>query len=205
MTKDYRSDIPRVVQMKEVVSLIIKASLVYCALAAAFSLVGIPLAEKTIAHQNPLGAISLREVVGHVLWGLIAGIVTLSLRYVILGGFFAVLIDADHLVGLIPIDSISRMSHSLAFGAIAIIVMLLLFGKKKYLLAAVAFAGVFTHMSYDTFAGEDGQFPLFAPFYTKVIHFPNTDWIFFEIAAIIIVGVVAVLINKQSITKLVQN
>lgn len=178
---------------------IIKASLLYCALAAVFSLLGIFFAEKgNMPHQNPFLALNAQEIGGHALWGLAAGTVTASLRYTILSGAFAVLIDSDHLIGLAHIDSISRMGHSIAFGVIAIVVMLALFGKRSYVLASIAFAAVLSHMSFDIFGSDDGQFPLFTPFYNKMIHFPNVDWLPFEIAAIVIVGITYMLIKTGS-------
>lgn len=190
--------------MKEDVSFVIKASLLYCALAATFSLLGIFLAEKGVPHQNPIVALSVKEIGGHLLWGLVAGAATLSLRYTLLGGSFAVLIDSDHLIGFAPIDSLSRMGHSIAFGAITIVVILALFGKRNYLLAATAFAAVFAHMSYDTFAGKDGQFPLLTPFYNQVINFPNSDWIFFEIVAVALLGTLIIIKRKKHYLKIVE-
>lgn len=179
-------------------SFITKASILFCLLSACFSFIGILLAEKG-PQSNPLMALSVQEVTGHLAWGLIAGAVTLSLRYIILNGLFAILIDSDHLVALTHVDAISRMSHSIAFGTIAAVILILVF-RKNYLLGAIAFSGMLAHLSYDTFAGEDGMFPIFAPFYNHQILFPHTDWLYFEISAIILVGIVTILVKKEKTT-----
>lgn len=186
--------------MKQV-SFIIKTSILFCVLSAGFSLLGILLAEKG-PQINPMISLTPQEVLEHLAWGLIAGIVTLSFRYIILTGLFAVLIDSDHLVGLTHVDAISRVSHSIAFGIIAAVVLVLVFGKKNYLLGAVAFSGMLSHLSFDIFAADDGKFPIFTPFYNHQVSFPNAEWIYFEIAAIAIIGVITVFITKKE-TKII--
>jgi hypothetical protein len=176
-------------------SFILKASILFCVLSATFSLIGILIPEKA-PQDNPIATLSIQEVTGHIAWGLLAGAVTFSLRYFILSGLFAVLIDSDHLIGFAHVDAISRMSHSIAFGIIAAAILILVF-RKNYLLGATAFSGMLAHLSYDTFAGEDGKFPIFAPFYNHQISFPNQDWIYFEIAAVIIIGVVTYVTTKK--------
>ena len=114
---------------KKDISKTVKIILTYCVLSAAFSFVGIFLAEKG-PLENPLDGITLHEITGHILFGMVAGIVTLSLRYTIIAGAFAVLIDSDHLIGLTRIDALERMSHSISFGVISLVVMTILFGKK---------------------------------------------------------------------------
>ena len=176
---------------------VIKTALLFCALSAAFSFVGLFLPEKG-PLQNPSGGLNLHEIGGHVLWGLVAGAVFLSARYAIITGLFAVLIDSDHLIALLHVDALSRMSHSFAFGAIAVVVLMISFGRRDARLGAAAFAGVLAHLSFDTFAGEDGKFPLFVPFYNHQIIFLNIDWIYFEIAAIVVAGTITVLATRYS-------
>lgn len=180
---------------KRDISKTVKIVLTYCALSAAFSLVGIFLAEKG-PLGNPLGGITLHEITGHILFGLVAGIVTLSLRYTIISGAFAVLIDSDHLIGLIHIDALERMSHSISFGVIALVTMMMLFGKKDLRLGAIALAAVFSHISFDIFDG-DPKFPIFTPFYNHLISFPKLDWLYFEIIAIIIIGIATIFTREK--------
>ncbi|MGB6463759.1 MAG: metal-dependent hydrolase [Nitrosotalea sp.] len=182
--------------MKKDAGFIIKTAVLFCVLSAAFSFVGMLLPEKGQLH-NPIGGLNIHEISGHLFWGLVAGAAFLSLRYVIITGLFAVLIDSDHLIALLHVDALSRMSHSIAFGIIAVVVLMVLFGRKDYKLGAAAFAGVLSHLSFDTFAGSDGRFPLFTPFYNHQIVFQNIDWIYFEVAAIIIVGIVTILARRE--------
>ena len=184
--------------MKLDTSFIIKTSILYCVLSASFSLLGIFLVEKGVGPQTvPETAYSTQEVIGHITWGLIVGAATLSIRYFLLSGSFALLIDSDHLLQLLPIAAVSRMSHSITFGIISVVIMMLIFGKKDYLLGAVAAAGLLTHLSYDTFTGKYPTFPIFAPFYNSAIHFQTIDWIFFEITAVVIIGFVTLLTRQR--------
>ncbi|MGI0026219.1 MAG: hypothetical protein ACREAD_00060 [Nitrosopumilaceae archaeon] len=166
----------------------------------AFSFVGIFLAEKG-PLQNPVGGFTIHEILGHLIWGLVAGAAALSVRYFILTGLFAILIDSDHLIGLLHVDAVYKMSHSISFGMISVVVLMILFGKKDYRLAAAAMAGLLAHFSFDAFSGNDAKFPIFVPFYSHQISFPNTDWIYFEIAAVAIVGFCTIITRKkESIT-----
>jgi len=176
---------------------IIKTVLVFCALSAAFSFVGMILPEKG-PLPNPSGGLNIHEIGGHLIWGLVAGAAFLSARYAIITGLFAVLIDSDHLIALLHVDALSRMSHSIAFGILAVVILMALFGRKDYKLGAAAFAGVLSHLAFDTFAGSDGRFPLFVPFYNHQIIFQNIDWIYFEIAAIVLVGIVTILTKRKT-------
>lgn len=164
----------------------------------AFSFTGILLAEKGPV-PNPIGSLTAHEVIGHVLWGLVAGAVTLSLRYTILAGLFAVLIDSDHIIGLTHLDALTRMSHSIFFGIMSGITLMILFGRKDYRLGAIAFAGMLAHLSFDTFADYDGKFPLFAPFYNHQISFSHETWIYFEIAAVLTVGIVTIFTRNKEL------
>ncbi|NHI04039.1 hypothetical protein DYY67_1414 [Candidatus Nitrosotalea sp. TS] len=184
--------------MKKDVVFIVKTVLVFCALSAAFSLVGMLLPEKG-PLSNPSGGLNIHEIGGHILWGLVAGAAFLSARYAIITGLFAVLIDSDHLIALLHVDALTRMSHSFAFGAIAVVVLMTVFGRKDYRLGAAAFAGVLSHLSFDTFAGSDGRFPMFTPFYNHQIIFQNIDWIYFEVTAVVIIGIVTLLVRRKEI------
>jgi hypothetical protein len=176
---------------------IIKTALAYCILSMTFSFAGILLAEKG-PIPNPVGSLTVQEVIGHVIWGLVAGAATLSLRYTILTGLFAVIIDSDHIIGLTHLDALLRMSHSIAFGLLSTIVLLVVFGKKNYLLASAAMSGLLAHLSFDTFADNIGRFPIFTPFYNHQVSFPHVDWIYFELIAVTIMGIVTILQKKKN-------
>ena len=177
---------------KKDILLIISVSLIYCSLSAGFSLISTVLPDKT-ALANPIerGSLNIKEITGHFLWGVVAATVTLQIRYILLGGTLAVLIDSDHLVGLLHVEGLPRMSHSIAFAIIATTILVIIFRKSDYyILGAIIATSVLTHISYDAFDGEFG-FPIFTPFMNKIIQFPKADWILFEIAAISILGIVS--------------
>lgn len=180
-------------------------SLVYCSLSAGFSLISIVLPGKMVL-LNPIenGSLSLKEIVGHFAWGAVAGIVTLKWRYILLGGLLAVLIDSDHLVGLLPVEGIPRMSHSITFAILATIILLLVFSRKDYRLAAIAATSVLTHISYDMFEGGYG-FPVFTPFVNKIIELPRSDWLVIEILAICIVGIVSFIVTRKESENIIKN
>lgn len=178
---------------------IIKTSLFYCTISLGFSLSSIFFPDKTIVNPLPLGVFNVNEIAGHFLWGLVAAVVTMRLKYILLGGAFAVLIDSDHIINALQIEGISRMSHSIAFAMIAVIVMMLVFGKRDYILGAVAGASVLSHISYDLFVDDYSGFPLFTPFYNMSQHFATTSWVFFEIGAIMMIGIVTILVRQKAL------
>ena len=188
--------------MKIDTKFIIEASVTYAALSAAFSVIGIFFVPERTLLPNPLtnGSLNVEEVIVHIIWGLIACAVTLRLKYFLLGGLFAVLVDSDHLVNLLNIEALSRMSHSMAFGMISVAVIMLVFGRKDLLLGATAFAALLSHMSYDIFV-DDTNFPLFTPFYNGSMPFHRTDWIFFEIAAVLIMIVATIIVRRQEVKR----
>ena len=182
---------------KKDVLFIVGVSLVYCSLSASFSLVGIILPDRMVL-LNPIeqGSLTLKEIVGHFIFGAIAGIVTLRLKYILLGGILAVLIDSDHLVSLLHFEGIPRMGHSITFAILSTVVLMLVFHKKDYRLGAIVATSVLTHISYDIFDGGFG-YPIFTPFVNKIIELPRDGWITFEIVAIVIVGIVSLLVKRK--------
>jgi len=190
---------------KQDIIFVVGVSLVYCSLSAGFSLVSTILPDKMVL-LNPIenGSLSVKEIVGHFIWGAVAGVVTLKLRYILLGGLLAVIIDSDHLVGLLHVEGIPRMSHSITFAILSTIVLLLIFSRKDYRLAAIVATSVLTHISYDMFAGGFG-FPVFTPFVNKIIDLPRTDWLVFEISAICIVGIVIFIVTRKESEKIIKN
>jgi hypothetical protein len=73
---------------------------------------------------------------------------------------------------------------------------MLVFYKKDYRLGSIVATTVLTHISYDIFDGGY-KFPFLTPFFNKPILFSSSDWIFFEIAAIVIVGIVNVMVTRR--------
>ena len=189
---------------KQDIIFIVGISLVYCSLSAGFSLIGTILPDKMVL-LNPIenGSLSVKEIVGHFVWGAVAGIVTLKLRYILLGGLLSALIDSDHLVGLLHVEGIPRMSHSITFAILATVVLLLVFSRKDYRLAAIVATSVLTHISYDMFAGGFG-FPVFTPFVNKIVNLPRTDWLILETSAILIVGIVSFIVTRKEFEKIIK-
>ena len=177
---------------------ITKAALVYGGIALAFSMLSTVLPDAYVVG-NPLEAstTTTEHVIGHIIWGLIAGLAFFSLRYIILAGLFSIVLDADHLLQLLEIEMIPRMAHSLLFILIVIVVMMLLFGRKDLRLIAVSIAAVFSHMSFDTFLTGTTQFPVLAPFTSQFFTFSGVDWIIFQVLAVVIVITTSVIVKKK--------
>jgi len=180
---------------------ITKTTLVYGGIAFGFSMLGVILPD-TFLVGNPLevSGITLEHIIGHILWGLVAGIASLSFRYVILAGLFPIILDFDHLIQFFGVEMIPRMAHSITFGFIAIVLMMILFGRKDLRLGAIAVAAVFSHMSFDIFLGGTTEFPIYVPFIPQSVTFSGLDWIFFEVLSISIIFVASIIfLRKQKI------
>jgi len=191
----------------------IKSCIIFSLLSFGFSLTGFLFPDESYIIGNPLVVSnpSLEHIFGHILFGMIAGAISLSLRYVFLTGAFAILLDADHLLQFFNIEMISRMVHSLPFAIIIAVTMLLIFGKKDYRLAAVSFAAIISHIAFDIWLAQQifpdsaSGFPLFSPFTVEIIQFQGLDWLYLEIVAVAIVGIIAILNHKISIKNYVGN
>ena len=180
------------------VCFIVKACLVYGGIAFAFSIFSLVLPNVfLVGNPFEVSTITPEHIVGHIVWGLIPGLAFLSLRYIILAGLFPIILDADHLLQFLEIEMIPRMAHSLPFILIAIVVMVLLFGKNDLRLIAVSIAAVFCHMSFDTILGGSTQFPVFAPFTSQFFTFSGVDWIIFQVVAVAIILTASVIVKKK--------
>lgn len=178
---------------------IIKSSGLYAALSAGFSIIGLlPIFGNILPEQYVIGSplevsgISIEHIVGHIVFGLIVGVASLSVRYVILAGLFPIALDADHLIQFLNLEAVPRMGHSFFFAAISVPIMMYFLGKRDYRLAAISFASVFSHVSFDVLiSGNAGTaFPILIPFSNRMVDMIGFDWVFFLASGIIIVGVV---------------
>ena len=193
--------------LSEQLKFFIKACVIFSVLSFSFSLTGFLFPDDSYVIGNPLivSSPTLEHIFGHVAFGIIAGAISLSLRYVFLSGALALLVDADHLLQFLDLEMISRMVHSLPFAIIIAVIMLYVFGKKDYRLAAISFSAIISHIAFDTWLvgqihpGSSGGFPLFSPFTVEIIKFQGLDWLYLEILAVVIVGIIAVLNRKISI------
>jgi len=171
-----------------------------------FSTVGLTFGDhpqsRIIGNPLEVSAISVEHVLGHIFWGMLAGLLSLRLNYVFLCGGFAILLDADHLLQFLNIEMISRMSHSIPFAAIVGFVMLAISKFRDFRLGVVAFSAILSHIAFDTFLmdqlrpGTPGEFPLFSPFSVNVVNFSGYDWLFLQILAVCIVGIVTFMDRK---------
>jgi len=126
------------------------------------------------------------------------GAASLSFRYFLLAGALAIIIDLDHLIQFFNVEGLVRMGHSIPFGVAAAITLMLLFGKKNYLLGTIAFSAMLAHISFDTLSGT-GNFPLFAPLSDHIITFPNSFWFIFQLVGFTIV--ISAMVLSKSINK----
>jgi hypothetical protein len=96
------------------------------------------------------------------------------------------------------------MAHSITFGIIAMVIMMLIFDRKDLRLGAISIAAVFSHMSFDIFLGGTSKFPVLVPFSTKSLTFSGTDWILFEFISIAIIFVASIIFFKKQKIKIMK-
>ena len=194
-------------KVSEQIKFFVKSCVIFSVLSFGFSLTGFLFPDDSYIIGNPLivSSPTLEHIFGHVAFGIIAGAISLSLRYVFLSGALALLVDADHLLQFLDVEMISRMVHSLPFAIIIAVIMLYVFGKKDYRLAAISFSAIISHIAFDTWfvgqinPGSTGGFPLFSPLTLEIFQLQGLDWLYLEILAVVIVGIVAILSRKISI------
>ena len=178
---------------------------IFTLISFSFSTIGLGFEEhpqsRIIGNPLEVSAISVQHVLGHIFWGMIAGLLSLRLNYVFLCGGFAILLDADHLLQFLDIEMISRMSHSIPFAIIVGFIMLAISKFKDYRLAVISFSAIISHLAFDIWLAQQSgwnstQFPLFSPFSADMIALSGYNWLFLEIFAVSVVGLV-VFINRK--------
>ena len=198
--------------MKDDIKFILKNSIIFMIIAFGFSTIGglFPSSEHSVVLGNPLvvGGITIEHVMGHIFWGAIIGLGTLSIRYIILGGNFAILLDADHLLQFLEIELVSRMSHSIPFAIIAGFVFFVILKGKDIRICAVAVGAVFAHAAFDIFLADVAfnsttGFPLFSPIILERIEFGGIAWLVFEGLGLMIVVCISYIHKKRE--KLLKN
>lgn len=176
---------------------VLATSGLYAGLATAFSMIGLlPITGNLLPTPyvigNPLevSGISVEHVIGHIIFGMIAGIATLSVRYLIIAGLFPIALDADHLIQFLNLEAIPRMGHSFVYAVISVPIMMYVLGKRDYRLGAISLASVLTHVSFDVLlSGKIGSsFPILIPFSGQTVTLIGYDWILFLAAAAVIIG-----------------
>ena len=193
--------------VSEQIKFFIKSCAIFSILSFCFSLTGFLFPDDSYIIGNPLVVSNPtpEHILGHILFGMIAGAISLSLKYVFMTGAFALLLDADHLLQFFNVEMINRMVHSVPFAIIIAVIMLYVFGKKDYRLAAISFSAIISHIAFDVwltgqiFPGSASGFPLFSPFTVEIFRFQGLDWLYLEILAIAVIGIIAMLDRKISI------
>ena len=194
--------------MNKQLKFILKNSIIFASVSFAFSIIGgmFPDSEYTHVIGNPflVSGITIEHVVGHIFWGAIIGLGTLSVRYIILGGSFAILLDVDHLLQFLDIELVSRMSHSLPFGVIASVVFFIVLRGRDLRMCAVAFAAVLSHLAFDVFLADvlsnsSTTFPLFSPLTFERIELGGLDWLGIQIIGVSIVAIVSYFVKRKEI------
>jgi len=187
-------------QPKKDIIFVIKSALAYGGLAAAFSILGILLPERAYLDNPLVGGLDVEHILGHIFWGLVIGALSLSLRYFLLAGSLAIIVDWDHLIQFFEIEAIGRMGHSIPFGFLSVIALMIIFGKRDYLLGSTVFAAMLAHISFDTLTGS-GNFPLFVPFYDDMVRFPDSFWFVFLLVGIGLVLSATIFTRSQKYKK----
>tara|TARA_B110000014_G_C19869255_1_gene450058 strand:+ start:100 stop:711 length:612 start_codon:yes stop_codon:yes gene_type:complete len=192
--------------LRDTIKFILKNSIIFATVSFGFSIIGglFPSSEHTFVIGNPLvvSGITIEHIMGHIFWGAVIGLATLSIRYIILGGSFAILLDADHLLQFLDIELVSRMSHSIPFAIIASVIFFLIFRGKDIRICVVAFAAVLSHIAFDTFLayvtfGSYTKFPLFSPFTFETVKLQGLDWLGIQIIGVVSVAVVSYLYKRK--------
>ncbi len=194
--------------MKDSIKFILKNSIIFALVSFGFSIIGglFPSSEHTFVIGNPLvvSGVTIEHVMGHVFWGAVIGLATLSIRYIVLGGSFAILLDADHLLQFLDIELVSRMSHSIPFAFIALIVFMVIYRGKDIRICAVAFAAVLSHLAFDVFLADiafesSTAFPLFSPFTFETVSLQGLDWLVIQIIGVSIVAITSYLFKRKQV------
>jgi hypothetical protein len=194
--------------LKNIIKFILKNSIIFAFVSFAFSMIGafFPESEFTFVVGNPLvvSGVTYEHVLGHVFWGALVGLGTLSIRYIILGGSFAIFLDSDHLLQFLDIELVSRMSHSIPFAVIVSIVFFIILRGKDIRICAVAFGAVLSHIAFDIFLADVAlnsgtEFPLFSPFTFETVSFQGLDWLGVQIIGVGVVAITSYFYKRKEI------
>jgi len=130
----------------------------------------------------------IREVGGHILFGVVAALPTLDPGLVLLCGAESILIDSDHLLTFLDFPVEVRLAHSITFALVAPLALsYLVRGDRRlnpwvFLVTLSAFAA---HLAFDVYAGN-GLVPLLTPFSVAYASLPYWAWFPLEIGAVLL-------------------
>jgi hypothetical protein len=194
--------------LKDHIKFILKNSIIFAIVSFSFSMIGafFPESEFTFVIGNPLvvSSVTYEHVLGHIFWGAVIGLGTLSIRYIILGGSFAIFLDSDHLLQFLDIELVSRMSHSIPFAVIVSVVFFVILRGKDIRICAVAFGAVLSHIAFDVFLADvllnsATGFPLFSPFTFETVSLQGLDWLGIQIIGVSIVAITSYFFKRKEI------
>jgi hypothetical protein len=177
----------------------------YGLLAFAFSFIGFVAQQPTVHFHEYSLPEAFVEVGGHFFFGAVAAAPFWRLDVSLVSGAFAVVIDADHLLGALNLSVSSRPDHSVAFVLAGTLILWLAAGRMKslriggnrYVLPALVPVSVLSHVSYDIlasytiFAGRGFSFPIYIPLDYSLIPFPVWAWVPFEAAGLLLAFAIA--------------
>ena len=183
----------------------------YVALAFAFSFVGFVAQQPAVHFHEYSLPEAIVELGGHFLFGAVAAAPFLGVWKSLLGGAFAIGIDADHVLGALNLNVSSRPDHSFffaAFAALAIWAVVSLqrsrpLGQPSQVAVLVPIT-VLSHLAYDVFAafqmfsGVGYSFPILSPLSFSLFAFPYWTWVPLEASALILSTVFAIWFKSRA-------
>jgi hypothetical protein len=165
-----------------------RLAIIYSAIAFLWSFIGFTSPSTPVhLHEYSLPLFA-REVGGHVVFGVVAALVTLNPSLIALAGAESILIDSDHILAALNFPVIGRTAHSFSFAFDSALLLSYLARGERRLNRGVFFvtlSAIASHLSYDVFAGN-GLFPLLTPFTFTSYNFPYWWWPGFELSAVLL-------------------
>ena len=173
--------------------------LFYGVLVLAFSFLGFVAQQPTVHFHEYSFPEAILELGGHMTFGAMVALPFRQVKACVLGAAFAIVIDADHILGALNLNVSGRPDHSIAFAATGAVAVWLVvrkypsMGLRQGALATSALvpASVLSHVSYDVLAANEifnglgSSFPIYSPFSFSLVPFPTWSWIVLELAGLL--------------------
>src|SRR5919199_3898615 len=102
---------------------IISLAIIFGLLGFAYSFFGLLDKNQNIVSLEPFRLLTINEIGGHFLFGVIVSIPMRNVKVSILMGLMALTIDSDHLLNLSGFHIQARIDHSIPFGIMSSILM----------------------------------------------------------------------------------
>ena len=193
---------------------IISLAVFFGLLGFAYSFFGLLDKNQNIVSLEPFRLLTINEIGGHFLFGVIVSIPMRNVKVSILMGLMALTIDSDHLLNLTGFHIQARIDHSIPFGIMSSILMGLVAGRvyckisrenRKHttshqtissffiFFSLISFSAFLSHISYDVFVDNKARFPLFAPVSFSEYIIPNNYGIPIEVAGFLAIVILVYL------------